>query len=325
MPQTTYSTSKSTQAPRITHSKSRPTRQHWTGFQRKTLWDWLELLIIPIVLTIGGFTFDQLQTNREENRAEQRTASEQAIATDNQREGALQSYFDNISELLLDKNLRTSQANPEIRSVARTRTLSTLRRLDGERKGILTQALHEAELISKSLPLISLQRADLSDANLSLANLSLANLAGADLSDANLAGANLAGADLSDANLAGADLTYTNLSDANFTYTNLSDANLAGANLTHAKLAGANLADANLADAILADAILSDANLARANLSGADLSDANLAGAYLSRAILSGAILAGAILSEDARDSADLTLEQLKQVQIAIPTPEPQP
>jgi hypothetical protein len=41
----------------------------WTGFNR-TLWDWMQLLIIPAVLAIVGFLF-----NRAEHRSEQEAAS----------------------------------------------------------------------------------------------------------------------------------------------------------------------------------------------------------------------------------------------------------
>ncbi len=78
----------------------------WTGFgdyigpltkdQRgKTLWDLMELLIIPAVLAIGSILFNQAQKANELKIAEQRNKNEQEIATDRQREAALQSYIDN--------------------------------------------------------------------------------------------------------------------------------------------------------------------------------------------------------------------------------------
>ena len=87
-------------------------RFDWTGFNGnntsgKTLWDWMQLILIPAVLTLGAFLF---------NRAER--SSEQAVALDNQRATALQTYLDRMSELLLEKNLRTSQADDEVRTVA---------------------------------------------------------------------------------------------------------------------------------------------------------------------------------------------------------------
>jgi fumarate reductase subunit C len=50
----------------------------WTGFLRKTLWDWLQLLNIPLVLAVIALLF---------NLANSRT--ERQIAPDNQRETAL--------------------------------------------------------------------------------------------------------------------------------------------------------------------------------------------------------------------------------------------
>jgi uncharacterized protein YjbI with pentapeptide repeats len=57
-------------------------------------------------------------------------------------------------------------------------------------------------------------------------------LNGADLSEANLGEVNLAGADLSRANLSRADLNHANLSKARLVQTDLSGANLAAADLT---------------------------------------------------------------------------------------------
>src|SRR5215210_5632192 len=36
----------------------------WTGLPKRTLWDWLDLLIVPVVLAIGGYLF-----TRSENRS----------------------------------------------------------------------------------------------------------------------------------------------------------------------------------------------------------------------------------------------------------------
>ncbi len=46
----------------------------WTGFGDKTAWDWMQLLIVPLVLAVGAFSFNEAQTTRqletEERRAE---------------------------------------------------------------------------------------------------------------------------------------------------------------------------------------------------------------------------------------------------------------
>jgi uncharacterized protein YjbI with pentapeptide repeats len=113
--------------------------------------------------------------------------------------------------LILDKGLRRSEKDAEIRSVSRARTLAVLRSLDGARKGLVLRFLHEADLIGKAVgerrvieAIIDLLTADLSGADLSGADLSGAVLSYANLSDANLRDANLRDANLSNANLSGA-------------------------------------------------------------------------------------------------------------------------
>ena len=41
----------------------------WTGLSKKTLWDWLQLLVVPVMLAIGGFWLNQIQKSREETIA----------------------------------------------------------------------------------------------------------------------------------------------------------------------------------------------------------------------------------------------------------------
>jgi hypothetical protein len=166
----------------------------------KTLWDWLQLLIVPVILAIGGFWLNQIQKSREQRITEQRDKTERGIASDNQREAALQAYIDKISELLLTKNLRTSTEDEEVRKIARVHTLTVLPRLDKERKRSVLQFLFESGLINKDdKRIINLEGADFWEVNLSNTTLSEANLSGANLSGANLSGANLSEANLSKA------------------------------------------------------------------------------------------------------------------------------
>ena len=67
---------------------------HWTGLPRtnvpsntqpgKTLWDWLDLLIVPAVLAIGGYWFNSQQNARrakaekKQRKEDQRLADERA-------------------------------------------------------------------------------------------------------------------------------------------------------------------------------------------------------------------------------------------------------
>ena len=272
-------------------------------FQRgKTLWDWMALLIIPIVLAFGAIWFSW-----QEKKAERQIASDQS------RETALQAYLDTMTELLLDKGLRESDLDDEIRSVARARTLTVLRKLDGERKGILLRFLHESGLISdKAGNVVALHEADLNGADLSLfAKLEGANLSKADLHDADMVSANLSGANLSEAILSSADLTGVVLIEARLTHAYLNSTRLVGADLSKADLKWARLHKAKL---VLAD--LRGANLNDADLRMADLSRAKLASTDLSRAELSGADLRMADLT--GAQVTDKQLAQAKSLKGAI-------
>jgi uncharacterized protein HemX len=82
-----------------------------TGFGDKTVWDWLQLLIVPLVLGVIGFYFTSSQ-----EYAHQQEFEEQRL-----QNAALQTYLEGMRELLLDKNLRDSERDSEARAVARRR------------------------------------------------------------------------------------------------------------------------------------------------------------------------------------------------------------
>ncbi len=260
-----------------------------TGFLNKSLWDWLQLLIIPAVLAVAGFWFNQTQKDRdqkaqeaqkqrEEDAAREREELERESREDNQRETALQAYIDKMTELLLKGGLRESQPEAEVRKIARVRTLTVLPRLDTIRKRSLLQFLYESNLIDKDKPII-----DASGANLDFIrlfkpkededfprrfgdNLCRANLHKADLFRADLRRADLRQSNLSEADLRRADLRMANLSEADFS----------GADLRGVSFCDYLLIEVNREDASLQGADLSEAELSRADLSGTDLSYADL-------------------------------------------------
>ena len=197
----------------------------WTGFQNKTLWDWLNLLgvlAIPVAVGFGTVWFTQAQQHRDQelaqlqhdrdqrladqraqadhDAAERRAQTERDIATDNQRAAALQAYIDSMSTLLLDNKILSGAAHVyKLPTIARVRTLTLLPRLDGDRKGSVLQFLHDSGLIEIGRKIADLNGADLSSAHLNGALLYGADLSGANLSGANLRGAILTRADLTDA------------------------------------------------------------------------------------------------------------------------------
>ena len=277
----------------------------WTGFgdftkpdgefvRGKTLWDWMQLFIIPIFLSIGLFLLNRSERN-----------SEREIATDRQHEMALQSYLDRMADLLLKEKLLTTESE-EVQKVARIRTLTALRGLDGKRKGLIVRFLYEADLIYKEKTIIGLEGADLQDAelqgvNLQNANLCFANLRRVDLQDAYLKDVGLQGAHLEDARLRGAQLEGADLMAAFLQHADLC-ANLQDANLQNADLQSTNLKGAHLKRANLQGADLKEANLENIHLNDAKLEDANLQGAILQNAELGGATL----------QRANVTMKQLK-------------
>ncbi len=115
----------------------------------------MQLLLVPAMLTIGGFWLNKIQKDREEDVAKGRQLLERENREDNRHEVALQAYIDKISELLLEKHSAVSKLeNEEVRKIARVRTLRVLRGLDGARKGSVLQFLYESGLIEKGKSII---------------------------------------------------------------------------------------------------------------------------------------------------------------------------
>lgn len=253
----------------------------WTGFNGsnqsgKTLWDWMQLLFIPLVLVVAGFWFNhrerkaaELRSENEQKAAElraaaereieqQRAEAEREISFDNQREAALKEYIDKISELLLHENLRKSKPDDEVRKIARVLTLTVLPRLDEGRKRGVLQFLYESDLINKDTSIIDLGGADLSKTNLSHVNLRGANLRGAIFRQVTLGGANLSEANLSKCDLWGADFNGAKGGFIDLTiigspqlfvfdsYDGGIKADLRGANLYEAILYGSNATEEQL-------------------------------------------------------------------------------
>jgi uncharacterized protein YjbI with pentapeptide repeats len=212
-----------------------------TGFLNKSLWDWLQLLIVPLVLAVVALVFQLANTRTERQITQQRYEQDQQIALDKQHEDLLQAYLDRISELLLKESLRTSPSE-EVRNVARVRTINVLMQLNARRIGFVFAFLQEAGLMStrSNSSVVSLKDADLRAVKWGQANLSGANLRFANLSYANLISANLSYANLISANLSYANLSYADLTYADLTYANLSGANFEGARVTKEQLMAAN-------------------------------------------------------------------------------------
>jgi uncharacterized protein YjbI with pentapeptide repeats len=215
----------------------------WTGFgdftppvadfqRRKTLWDWMELIFIPLVL----FFIARYFSNRETQRAEEQQKIERERAIEHQQEEILQTYLDRMQHLILEKDLLTSKEGTPIANFARTLTLVTLERLAPEGKTLVLQFLDEARLIQQDTS--GKRIISLCDANLGAVGQPI-GLAWADLQGADLRSADLRNARLDFPNFQNADLSICVLEGASLLY-----ADLRGANLTTALLEGTNLYEA---------------------------------------------------------------------------------
>lgn len=236
--------------------------------REKTLWDWLQLLIIPAVLAVGTIWF-----NAQQGKASAR------IAEDQQREAALQTYISHMSDLLLRDNLGISKRGP-VQAVARGLTLTTLRNLDPHRKVVLLRFLYDSRLVDQDDAKVDLRGANLN--NVRLDHTALPGIA--------LRGAKLRGSHLQETNLTAADLGGADLRNAI-----LQQAILRGINLGGSRVASASSPDSGAER----PGPTMTAGLDNNQLPGADLTNVDLTEAILDDATIDHAIFVGAIVTEE--------------------------
>src|SRR5215217_2728333 len=239
------------------HSEQQTKKSRW-GFRGMTVRDWLPIggaLLVPLVIALGSWAITWQLEKLENQRAE----AERELAEQRAQDEALQAYLDQMSHLILDRQLLEVEQGDPVHTLAQARTSTAILRLDAEHNESVTHFLITSGLSVRSKDSPRLLR-------------------GSTLSHAKLSGAHLPNADLGDAELSGADLSNALLVNANL-IAHLPNADLSGANLIGADLSEANLFSADLSDANLIGADLSRAVLDNANLSNAVLDNANLGGA----------------------------------------------
>ncbi len=141
-----------------------PKRKFFT-LEGKTIWDLLQLLVIPLAIAViaaGLAYFFNLAENKrtesveatrlyeqrtvEANRIiEQRSIKSTRIAEDRKleldrtRQNIFDNYINYLTTLMLEKELRTSADDSEVRLMAGASTLSAFRSLDEDRKVMLLE------------------------------------------------------------------------------------------------------------------------------------------------------------------------------------------
>lgn len=228
---------------------------------QRTLWDWLQLLVVPAALAAGGLWFTRQQAANERAAQERRMEEERSLEQNRFHARSVQDYIDRMSALILDKGLRASQPGAPVRQVATGQTMTTLRGLDGAHKALVLSFLYGAELIGglefatgipRSVsPVISMKDADLHGLVVTHAFFNGINLSGADMTGARLQDVNLSRADLSSTVLAGSTLqgvrfNWTELSDANLTQCKLRECHFEMATFNNTDLSGTDVPEADL-------------------------------------------------------------------------------
>jgi hypothetical protein len=266
----------------------------------KTLWDWLQLLVVPLVLALAAFALNAAQSDRDQRQEERRAQRERAAAEDRAREDTLRTYIQQMSDLITRYGVRGPyDRGADTSTLARTLTLVALRRLDGKRKGIVVQFLLEERLIIFTFgwrstrrgvapaydvpePKVSLQGADLRGA---VMPKDLTTIEGGGRSGA----AALESADLQEADFRGGDLT-----GVSFWKANLRGAHFDGASLNGAEFPGACLSGATFVGLRKVRSNLAGPDFRGAAGRGIDFSNASLDGALFTNTTLTNVKLTGA-------------------------------
>jgi uncharacterized protein YjbI with pentapeptide repeats len=276
-----------------------------------TLWDWMQLLVVPAVLAGIGLWFNrkQQERQREDNQAQHDLRLE--IETQRAQDQALVEYMDRIGQMLRDREtpLRSARTQAEEResvpdeyehwsfdrqreyhraqskqhtvaqaqvSMAHALTVDVLPRLDGRRKGRVAQFLYENGLIGQ------VRRVENMEGEYSLSRSEpVIDLRDGALSGAYLRGVYLRGANLSGAKLRGTDLRGAMLRGTDLRGAYLREADLRGADLMQATLRGADLSYGNLENTKLTGADLTSANLHKVDLRRTRLNQATMRGTNL--------------------------------------------
>ncbi|QLE39384.1 hypothetical protein FD723_01910 [Nostoc sp. C052] len=210
--------------------------------------DWLIVIGVPLFLLLVSALITYMNNQAQLKITEQK-----------QRDDVLNSYIQNMKELLLKKNTLLDFKKDDVSTtLARTFTITTLNQLNNSeedtqgrnlRKGLVLRFLSESLLINNELPIVQFGGSTLESANFSGASLSGHNFSNEDLSHADLTGADLSGATLKFAKLNGTNLTGANLKDATLNGATLSGTILKGADLSGAKFLDAKLEDVDLSQA----------------------------------------------------------------------------
>ncbi|MBL4806767.1 MAG: pentapeptide repeat-containing protein [Rhodobacteraceae bacterium] len=190
-------------------------KPRWMGFADKTLWDWMKVFAMPVMISFGVGGIGLLQQEIERGRTE---------------EQAVQQYIDRISLAYSSESLdQTSLA------VTRAQTTGVLRLVSGERASRVLAFLNDLGVLETIVP--KMEFLDLYGAEMKGLALSGFDFEGSDLRWVEFEETILTDADFEETDLRHADMKDADLRGADFEY-----ARMNGVDLDHADLRGADLA-----------------------------------------------------------------------------------
>jgi len=215
----------------------------WTGFgtyngvegetRHKTLWNWLELIIIPVSLGLFIWVFTTFEKDKNK-----------IIEDEKFRDVTLDSFMKVMTELIIQHDLAGDPSAKSI-AIAKARISIALDQLDGARKGQILQFLYESDLIDNK-PKFKLRGANFNYAILDRIILVEAEVRGAYFENTSLRDSNLNGSSFNSCSFKNADLSNSKIEETDLGYTDLTNAKLRNMDLTTIDFEGANLTNADL-------------------------------------------------------------------------------
>jgi hypothetical protein len=200
----------------------------WTGirvpaenanFPKRTLWNWMNLLIIPLVVAIGGYWFNHQAEARNKRLETEADLKKQLRNLEIQRERDVRRAQASSLQMYLERMVPVFGDSDKL-NLVRPYTMAVLESLSATQKRVVLQFLYEAELIKMAKDVDARAIEDYLNENhkyegiLDGANLQDAELQDLDLTNADLRGVSLCRANLYNVQLKGADLRGADLSDA---------------------------------------------------------------------------------------------------------------
>ncbi|SHH92678.1 Pentapeptide repeat-containing protein [Flavobacterium sp. CF108] len=209
-----------------------------SGAEPKKLWDWLDLLIVPLSIATIGWIYKEYEKSKDEKKD-----------FENKQNETLDSYFRVISDLIIKSNLLDIHLNKESKIIARTRTIVAIENLNDERKGQVLQFLYESKLIDKDI--IELIGANFRTSEVSGIVLKDTIIKGVYFCNSKFIRSYLDRSVFTACDFTNTDFTDSSMQNTDLSYTKLIRCKLVNIDLTTVDFEGADLTDADLTNSVI--------------------------------------------------------------------------